>query len=468
MVQVVGRSASKLVRRGAVSTITVAVITSTAFAHSGTDVIRVAIMTDCRGSLGFAYESSLGGAQAALAQYAGAKVVDPKRPSAGLTGAAVAGRPVKILYGCGDGTVGQAVTETKRLMEDLNADVMIGPASGDEAAAIAQYAEQHPTKTFIVGTGSSQDPTLQIAPKNVFRYHGDDVQRNAGLGELVYRRLGWRKAAMVVDDSSLGWTSAAGMVADFCAVGGQIVRRVFVPPHTTDYSSYIRQLPPPDRIDGYFWAVGGEAMTQALTAFAQRYGVPDPKRHAVDMPFGSDGDFDRFARQLVGAYVGGFGTAPGLRTKQAKAYEAIIARWYPGLRGGNQADRFVYDYFNATWAFVRGLRAAAGDISKLAANLPPTSRSGYEVSDAGLVRLDENRQAIQDEYPLQIVKGRHGQPTAVVVAQVPNVDQSFGGLFAKTSPPPGRTQPACSKRKLPWQGKITAVKSGVVTKQPIG
>ena len=64
---------------------------------------------------------------------------------------------------------------------------------------------------------------MQIAPKNLFRYHGDGAQWNAGIGEIAYKKLGWRKAAIMMDDYSFGWTSAAGMIADFCAVGGNIV-----------------------------------------------------------------------------------------------------------------------------------------------------------------------------------------------------------------------------------------------------
>jgi hypothetical protein len=79
------------------------------------------------------------------------------------------------------------------------------------------------------------------------------------------------------------------------------------------------------------------------------------------------------------------------------------------------------------------------------------------------VKLDANRQAIQDQWPVQIVKGPDGGPTVQLTGYVPNVDQSFGGLFTKSSPAPGRTQPPCVKRTLPWQGKIQEVKDGVVT-----
>ena len=63
--------------------------------------------------------------------------------------------------------------------------------------------------------------------------------------------------------------------------------------------------------------------------------------------------------------------------------------------------------------------------------------------------------------PLQLVKKADGSVARHVVGYIPNVDQSFGGLFKPSSPPPGRTQPACKKLKTPWQGKIKVVKNGV-------
>ena len=108
-----------------------------------------------------------------------------------MTGIRVETTQVQIVgYGCGDDTVPTAVKETRRLMEQLKADVMVGPLSGDEAVYVANYAKTHPSKTFIIGTAGSQDPTLQIAPKNVFRYHGDGAQWNAGTGEIAYKKLG--------------------------------------------------------------------------------------------------------------------------------------------------------------------------------------------------------------------------------------------------------------------------------------
>ena len=445
------------------------VVISSSLAATKAKEVRLAIMTDCKGGFGFGYEPDIGGAQAALAQYAGGKVKNPKKPSAGMTGIKVGATSVKIVgYGCGDDTVPTAVKETRRLMEQLKADVMVGPLSGDEAVYVANYAKTHPTKTFIIGTAGSQDPTLQIAPKNVFRYHGDGAQWNAGTGEIAYKKLGWRNAAIIMDDYSFGWTSAAGLIADFCAIGGKITKRVYPPLNTTDYSSYVQQLPAPDTIDGTFWVVGGTGTAASLTAYEQTYGALDPKKNIGNLFFAFLGADKVVGPKVVGSYVGGFGTGPGLKTRAAKAYEAVVAKHYPGLNGGNYADGFVYNYYNAAWALVQGLTKSGGLTgAKLQSALPRSIQPGYQVSGRGVLKLDSNRQAIQDQYPLQVVKNKDGSIGTAIVGFVPNVNQSFGGLFKKSSPPPGRTQPPCVKKSLPWQGKIKVVKNGVITSQVI-
>ncbi len=435
----------------------------------GGDAVKIAIMTDCEGAFGFGYELDIGGAQAAMYEYAGGEPVDAEKPSAGMTGGSVAGTNLEIVgYGCGDETADTALVETRRLMEQLDADIMLGPLSGDEAVAIANYAVDNPDKLFIIGTAGSQEPTLQIAPDNVFRYHGDGAQWNAGLGEIVYTKLGWRNAAIIMDDYSFGYVSAAGIIADFCGAGGQITKRVFPPLGTTDYASFVQQLPPPDEVDGYFWVVGGTGTGAALQAFEQTYGKLDPAQHAGNLFFAFLGNFEAVAPRLIGAYVGGFGTGPGLQTEQALAYEEIMAKWHPELPA---ADGFVYNYYNAAWAMIQGLEAAGGELSQLQANMPTELQSAYEVTDAGgsvvptggIVQLDDNRQAIQDQYPLQIVEGEDGAPTTAVVGMVPNVDQTFGGVFTESSPPPGRQQPPCEDADLPWEGQIQVVEGGEIS-----
>ena len=332
----------------------VAVLATGAFASSHAKVVKVAIMTDCKGAFAFGYDVDIGGAQTAFAQFAHGVTKSHAKPSAGMTGIHVGATPIKIVgYGCGNDTVPVAVTETKRLMEKLNADVMIGPLSGDEAVYIANYAKAHPTKTFIIGTAGSQDPTMQIAPKNMFRYHGDGAQWNAGIGEIAYKKLGWRKAAIMMDDYSFGWTSGAGMIADFCAVGGNITKRVFPPLNTTDYAPFVRQLPPPNQVDGYFWVVGGTGTGAALKAYEQAYGKLDPKKNIGNLFFGFLGADKVVAPKVVGAYVGGFGNMPGRPQREGRRVPRVREEDVPDRRTAD--DGFFYNYYMAAKALTIGL-----------------------------------------------------------------------------------------------------------------
>ena len=388
--------------------------------------VKIAVFADCKGPLAGEYQAALAGANAAFSQFA------PR----GAGGATL----VFTDPGCGDGSPQTVVHELDRLLVEQDADVLVGPASGDEAVAATMWARSHPAKTIVLGTAASQEPTMQIARRNVFRYHGDAAQWQAGLGEYLYRKRGWRTAAVIADDYGPGWTAAAGFVADFCASGGTVVRRVFPPLGTPDYASYVRQLPAPNAVDGYFWAVGGSGAQPAASAFALVYGAPSPREHAGSL-------------RLPGSFLSGRGVGPGLQTSAAAAYRRVLKRWQPNVVAESEP---VVDYYRAARAVVEGLRRSKGRAgAPLHAAMPRAIDDPY-----GRLRLDSRRQAVHDQWVLQATAS-----DVRPVANVPAVDQTFGGVFGPKKPPPGRAFPACVKRKLPWQGKLKAVRNGRITKR---
>ena len=93
---------------------------------------------------------------------------------------------------------------------------------GEEGIAVANYAKEHPDKTFINGTSGAQDTTLKVQAPNFFRFHSDGAQWSAGLGEYAYNELGWKTAAIIGDDYSFPYTGVGGFIAEFCGVGGEI------------------------------------------------------------------------------------------------------------------------------------------------------------------------------------------------------------------------------------------------------
>ena len=114
---------------------------------SGTP-IKVAILSDCQGAFGAFDHQDLAGVVAAMSQFAGATPVDTNDPRKGWKGGSIGGHPLKLvgIGCCNDPAEHGASRRRKRLMEQLEADVMIGPLSGDESIAVANYAKPHPTR----------------------------------------------------------------------------------------------------------------------------------------------------------------------------------------------------------------------------------------------------------------------------------------------------------------------------------
>src|SRR5262249_61934269 len=94
-----------------------------------------------------------------------------------------------------------------------------------------------------------------------------------------------------------------------------------VPPplNTTDYSSFVRHLPPPNQVDGYFWVVGGSGTVPSLKAFQQAYGPLSAKKVIGNLFFAVTGNFQQVAPQVSGENTGGVGTP----SEQQKSKETV-------------------------------------------------------------------------------------------------------------------------------------------------
>jgi branched-chain amino acid transport system substrate-binding protein len=438
--------------------------TTTAAPSGGTEVIKLAVLSECSGAFGDFHGQDMAGVGAAFAEFAGATITDPDDPTLGFTGASVGGVPIELVgIGCGDDTADTAIKETRRLMEQLGADIMIGPLSGDESIAVANYAKDHPNQTFINGSAGAMDTTLEVQAPNFFRYNSDGAQWNAGTGDVAFNDLGWKTAAVIMDDYSFAWTSGAGFIAEFCAAGGEVISRVFPPLNTTDYSSFAGQLPDPDEVDGYFWVVGGSGTLPALKAFEDAKGPVTPTQHMGNL-------FWEFAAgsmdpSMEGAYIGGFGTAGDLKLDSVAEHTAIVDAHFdtipPFGEAGPQAHSgFLVNYWLAAKALIEGLEAVGGDISDDQAALQSALGSLVLADPYGTTTLDENRQAIQDQYVRRFVTLDDGTLGLSTVAVIPAVDQTFGGTFAQGSMP-SRDVPGCEARDLEWVGNATPVVDGV-------
>ncbi|MFL5664840.1 MAG: ABC transporter substrate-binding protein, partial [Ktedonobacteraceae bacterium] len=177
----------------------------------------------------------------ALATLSGAFAVDGQDALRGVKmaiaefGGKIAGKTLTMVTESSDATPAVARDAARKLIEQDNADLMVGPLSGDEGLAVRDYAKTQPGKVFLNGSSAAQDTTLRNPAPNFFRFSTDGVQWMAGLGTYVYQTQGYKRVAVLAEDYSFPYSQVGGFMTEFCRAGGHVVKKFWVPIGTTDY-----------------------------------------------------------------------------------------------------------------------------------------------------------------------------------------------------------------------------------------
>jgi branched-chain amino acid transport system substrate-binding protein len=412
--------------------------------------IKIGILSDCQGDFGSFYNDDIGGALAVLAAHYGGTASGSK-PQDGMTGAKIAGKDIQIVgFGCSDSTAAKAIEETRRLVEQLGADILIGPLSGDEGIAVANYAKTQPNKTFLNGIAGAQDATLKVQAPNFFRFNPDGAQWSSGLGSYAYDTLHWRTAAVIGDDYAFPYTSLAGFIAEFCAVGGNVTKRIWPPLGTTDYSSFVAQIP--TNVDGLFVGVGGAGLISFLKEYQRQRGKLNTQKIEGNTFWPDPQLLKAIGTPMVGA-VAASGIAGDANFPQTTAYKQELSI-YPAV-ANDAASVFTLGYWSAMTALGLALTKVNGDLSNGQKALQTALATTVVQGPYGKITLDSNRQAVFDNWIVQITAPPSGSnvPGIKTILRVPNVDQTFGGFFSPSTPAPSRTDPACTKKTPPpWYG----------------
>jgi branched-chain amino acid transport system substrate-binding protein len=415
-------------------------------APRATDTVRIGLLAACEGYYGIFADPSFAGAELPLLQR-GARLRGVM-PLDGVRNATVAGKDVQLAFGCGDDTAEKALSEARRLVEHVGVDILIGSTQNGESFAIKEFARKHPDVTFVDGTSAGQALTLRYPAPNFFRFLTDGAQWMAGLGAYAYNELGWRSVVTAADDDGFAYTQVAGFVAEFCALGGKVAKRIWAPPGTRDYTPYTRRVPARG-IDGFLLA-GAVPMTAAFVDEVPQ--LRGNLAHKVVAGIVPAAGADQLTKRFSGVVSGS--PTPAVQIPAPPEYRAWgryideFNTTFPQLAGFGPTIFPVF-YRNAMEATLEALAAVDGDLSGDQRRFRTALAKVELDAPNGRIRLDENHQAVGPTYLNRIgVKALVDDRTVRVI---PNVEQSFGGYFRRNGPMPSRTYPPCKKgNPPPW------------------
>ena len=185
-----------------------AIAASVAGCSSSGEVVKIGLLTDCQGPFHAYEDAQLSGGELPFLRR-GARLAGAG-PSGGVTPIEVAGRRVELVRGCQEtGEHTQFIEDARRLVETEDVDAVVGGAS----VVARDLARRYPDVPFVSAFSNEQEVTLRSPARNLFRFSPDYAQDAAGLGAYAYRKLRWRRAAIVAADWSPAWDGAAAFTA---------------------------------------------------------------------------------------------------------------------------------------------------------------------------------------------------------------------------------------------------------------
>lgn len=156
-----------------------------------------------------------------------------------LTGAEVGGRPIELIEADSKSTSEGAVEAARKLVEQDNVDVIMGPTQTGQKTAVAAYCAEQEVPMILY------NPTPPDAVANndwVIALGGVNAQYGTVIADYMYNELGYMTISTMGADDSGGRAFFAPVIEHFEALGGQVIQSQWTLGQTDDWSAYMTNV----------------------------------------------------------------------------------------------------------------------------------------------------------------------------------------------------------------------------------
>src|SRR5215475_1554597 len=188
-------------------------------------------------------------------------------------GGKVAGRTVEIIKEDDQFNPQIGLQKAKKLVESDKVDMIIGVQASNVALAVLNYAKQQ--KAFYVVSGAGTDAITWDRYPYLFRTSISAYQLSTPMANWVYDNLG-KEIVTTASDYAGGRDVIAQFKGPYVARGGKVLKEIWPPLGTTDFSPYlidIKSINPPVTYD---FMPGADAIRfiQQYTEFGLKEKIP--------------------------------------------------------------------------------------------------------------------------------------------------------------------------------------------------
>jgi len=338
-------------------------------------------------------------------------------------GGTVAGRKIEVIKASSDAKPDVAVNATRKLVEQDKVDIMVGPLSGSEGIAVKDYSKTQPQITFINGSSGAQATTLVNPSTNFFRFNTEGAQWMVGLGKAALAK-GYKRMMVIAEDYAFPYSQVQGFMTEYCANGGKVPLKAWVPLGGKDYASVIARVP--KDVDALLVVLGGADAVN----FLNQYEAAGGDKPIVGGSITVSQDILNYRGKKRESLLGTLSAGPVADAYDGAEWKAFVADYqknYPVSAGGFPSPSlFAFVYYINMKATLDGLDAVKGDLSDGQKKYREALTKMTLKTPTGDVKLDANRQAIGTTFVTEVVKDDKGNYFNKVVRKVDNVDQTLG------------------------------------------
>jgi branched-chain amino acid transport system substrate-binding protein len=265
----------------------------------------------------------------------------------------VLGKPIKLIYEDSEGTPAVAVQKAERLFQVDNVDFLTGTVHSGATLAVGQLAEQN-HKLMATSVSFSDAITGEKCSPNVFRVNGSSQQQANVLTAWLAQTMPDARVTIVAPDYEMGRSTTASFEAGAKLNHVEIVKDIYVPLDTKDYSPFFGQIREgnPNVI---FAPMAGTDTVRLLTQM-QEFGLLENMRL-----LGAAGTINAQNMDAVGAagngMVSGAAYSSLIDTPENKVFvDSYTAKF------GEAPDLFAADSYGLIYAYKLAAEAA-GNVS---------------------------------------------------------------------------------------------------------
>jgi branched-chain amino acid transport system substrate-binding protein len=175
----------------------------------------------------------------------------------------LAGRKVELLVADTGGNPAGAKTKAQEVIERDKVNVILGPLAAFELLAITDYVRDNTTP--LISLAAAEDMTQRKANPWLVRPSSSSGQAAHVIADYAAKELKFKRMATISDDFAFGHEQMSGFQRVFEDAGGKIVKKLWPPLVTPDYTPFIAQIA---NVDGVFNGFAGSNPVKFMRAYA--------------------------------------------------------------------------------------------------------------------------------------------------------------------------------------------------------